>query len=72
MVERQHECWLDLREKLAQEGIVIVRQDELAAKDMEWAVGFLVVPDQIEPSSRNCHLCIMNQSPAQSTHRLAV
>ncbi len=36
MVERQHHCWQELREKLAQERITIVGQQDLSQKDLGW------------------------------------
>lgn len=36
MVERQHECWIALRERLREEDIVVVRPDELLAKERSW------------------------------------
>jgi len=36
MVTRQHECWTTLRDKLRDEGIVVVRPDELSAEDLAW------------------------------------
>ena len=36
MVARQHECWLHLRDKLRQENVFVVRQDELSPKDLTW------------------------------------
>jgi len=36
MVDRQHECWITLRDKLKEHGIVVVRQDDLSPDDLAW------------------------------------
>jgi polyphosphate kinase len=36
MVERQHECWLQLRAMLAEEHIIVVKSDELTNRDRDW------------------------------------
>ncbi|MDE3015561.1 MAG: RNA degradosome polyphosphate kinase [Pseudomonadota bacterium] len=36
MVDRQHEAWIELRGKLKDEGIVIVKQDEMTPKEKTW------------------------------------
>ncbi len=36
MVEKQHECWLALREELKAEGLILLTQADLNADDSEW------------------------------------
>jgi len=36
MVQNQHQCWIGLRNALKDAGIVVVRQDQLKAKDRAW------------------------------------
>ena len=36
MVQRQHECWIELRSRLAEEDILVVKPDELSPKDLGW------------------------------------
>ncbi|MGE3714624.1 MAG: RNA degradosome polyphosphate kinase [Alphaproteobacteria bacterium] len=36
MVEKQHQCWVDIREKLKEEGLLILRQDELHPREKNW------------------------------------
>jgi len=36
MVQRQHECWIDLRQKLHEQDIVLVKPPELSEKETRW------------------------------------
>jgi polyphosphate kinase len=36
MVQLQHECWITIRDALKDEGIVVVRKDQLSASDRGW------------------------------------
>ncbi len=36
MVQRQHECWIELRKKLGEEDIRVVKPDELSTKELGW------------------------------------
>ncbi|MFW0777459.1 MAG: RNA degradosome polyphosphate kinase [Rickettsiales bacterium] len=36
MVKRQHKCWMNLREEMAEENIRIVKHSELSKKDKDW------------------------------------
>lgn len=47
MVERQHHCWVELREQLRKSGIAIVREDALKLEDREWLKSYFL--DNIFP-----------------------
>jgi polyphosphate kinase len=57
MVERQHECWIRLREALEQEGMMVVRRESLSPKEKEWLAQYfqdnifpVLTPIAIDPA----------------------
>lgn len=36
MVQRQHECWISIRDALKSEGIIVIKKEQLADKDKGW------------------------------------
>jgi polyphosphate kinase len=47
MVERQHECWLDLRNRLEAKGLHVITPKDLSAKELEWLEEYFI--DNIFP-----------------------
>lgn len=42
MVEKQHQVWMEIREQLKKEGMVILKQDELSHKDKHWLENYFL------------------------------